>query len=617
MCPWARTGMSGVGLSGEDAEARPGTAPRGAKAFSTMSLPTTVLGRSRRDADRLLGVVLLLHLPVALVLGWAYDAWMPALSVGAPLALGSFWLSRSRAGEASTRFLIGLAFMAFSALFIHQAKGLIEMHFHIFASLAFLLSYRDWRVPVAAAAFIAVHHVAFHVLQGMGVGVYVLNHSMGGHLMIVVHALFVVFETAVLVFLSMSLEKEAHTTQAVFESLDAVGAGRLDVVPSGDGVAAAVRTVIAAVQTLDAHAVELGHAVAEKRAMNVTIGDLRGAFAAVSQRMVEGASTVEALRQKNEADMRATHAFLGALTPVITALRDGDLTQTVATGFGAEYDRTATNMNAAIAQLRDAIGELNASSRQIDSASTEIANGADSLAQVTSEQAATLEEISASVTELASLGLATTANVREARETTSTATRSAESGVEQVDRLIVAMDGTRDAARETAKIVRTIDEIAFQTNLLALNASVEAARAGDAGRGFAVVADEVRALAMRCAEAARTTAQLIEQAVQRVEGGVAISQEVGTQLKDVANRIVSVHAVMEQIGQAAESQQQGVTQMREAISQLNVTVQQAAANAEESASASQELTAQARAQAAQADRFRTEEPVVRGVRRAA
>ena len=163
--------------------------------------------------------------------------------VGAPLAFGSFWLSRTRAGESSTRFLVGLAFMAFSALFIHQAHGLIEMHFHVFASLAFLLSYRDWRVPVAAAAFIAVHHVGFHVLQGMGVGVFLLNHTVGGLAMVVVHALFVVFETAVLVFLSMSLEKEANTTQAVFESLEAAGEGRLDVVPAGDGVAPAGPTV--------------------------------------------------------------------------------------------------------------------------------------------------------------------------------------------------------------------------------------------------------------------------------------------------------------------------------------------------------------------------------------
>ena len=113
---------------------------------------------------------------------------------------------------------------------------------------------------------------------------------------------------------------------------------------------------------------------------------------------------------------------------------------------------------------------------------------------------------------------------------------SADKGVESMGRMSSAINRIKSSSDSTAKIVKTIDEIAFQTNLLALNAAVEAARAGDAGKGFAVVAEEVRNLAMRSAEAAKNTANLIEDAVKNSENGVAINAEVLKNFQDIAEK---------------------------------------------------------------------------------
>jgi methyl-accepting chemotaxis protein len=162
-----------------------------------------------------------------------------------------------------------------------------------------------------------------------------------------------------------------------------------------------------------------------------------------------------------------------------------------------------------------------------------------------------------------------------------------------MQRLSQAIVDIKRASDETAKIVKTIDEIAFQTNLLALNAAVEAARAGDAGKGFAVVAEEVRNLAMRSAEAAKNTARLIEEAVHKAEGGVTLNQEVLQNLEEIVSQVHKVSEVIGEIAAASEQQQQGVVQLNTAVEQLNQVTQQTAANSEETASTAQELSIQA------------------------
>jgi methyl-accepting chemotaxis protein len=156
-----------------------------------------------------------------------------------------------------------------------------------------------------------------------------------------------------------------------------------------------------------------------------------------------------------------------------------------------------------------------------------------------------------------------------------------------------SMEEISKASEETSKIIKTIDEIAFQTNLLALNAAVEAARAGEAGAGFAVVADEVRNLAMRAAEAARNTADLIEGTVKKVKDGGDLVATTNEAFAEVAQSAAKVGELVGEIAAASNEQAQGIGQVNTAVAEMDKVVQQNAANAEESASASEEMSAQA------------------------
>ncbi len=184
-------------------------------------------------------------------------------------------------------------------------------------------------------------------------------------------------------------------------------------------------------------------------------------------------------------------------------------------------------------------------------------------------------------------------NSMQAKNLAGEAQGSAEKGNEAMVRLADAIEKIKQSSDQTAKIIKTIDEIAFQTNLLALNAAVEAARAGDAGKGFAVVAEEVRNLAMRSAEAAKNTAQLIDQAVQKAADGVVLNREALNNLQEIVAEVHKVSDVMTEITTASQQQQQGVEQIDLAVKQLNQVTQQTAANSEETASAAGELSSQA------------------------
>jgi len=214
------------------------------------------------------------------------------------------------------------------------------------------------------------------------------------------------------------------------------------------------------------------------------------------------------------------------------------------------------------------------------------------LAQGASDQAASLEETSASLEEMASRTQQNADNARLATELMSETKVITRTANDSMDELEESMAHISAASEDTAKIIKTIDEIAFQTNLLALNAAVEAARAGEAGSGFAVVADEVRSLAIRAAEAAQDTSSLIENTATKVHDGSLLMNKTNEDFDKVEESVHKVSDLIGEISQASTEQTDGINQLNKAVSQVDRITQQNAASSEESASAAMEMNDQ-------------------------
>jgi methyl-accepting chemotaxis protein/methyl-accepting chemotaxis protein-1 (serine sensor receptor) len=248
-----------------------------------------------------------------------------------------------------------------------------------------------------------------------------------------------------------------------------------------------------------------------------------------------------------------------------------------------------------IRPIRQAITELTDTTDQVTSASGAVATASQSLSEGAAEQAASLEETSASMEEMASMTRKNAENARTVAAMMSDVDARVRTSNTSLGDMVAAMGSIQDSSRQVAKIIKTIDDIAFQTNILALNAAVEAARAGDAGMGFAVVAGEVRSLAQRSAVAARDTADLIEASIEKAQDGNTKVGQVATSITAITSSIASMKSLVDEVSAASDQQAQGIQQVSQAIAQMEHVTQRTAGTAEESAAAGDELRSQAEA----------------------
>ena len=295
---------------------------------------------------------------------------------------------------------------------------------------------------------------------------------------------------------------------------------------------------------------------------------------------------------KYATDVTARKQASERIAATIHALVEGDLTARVPE-VSSDLAVVAQELNSALQALDESLTSVALAAQQFDLAAGQISDGSQLLARNTTEQSGALQTIS---TSLEQMSAATGQTARSAEQARALAHESAEAstrGTESIGKLQQAMDRITNSAEETSRIVETIDSIARQTNLLALNAAVEAARAGEAGRGFTVVAEEVRDLAMRSAEAAKATGQLIHGTVENIHSGVDLTERVVGQLEAISQKVDQVTGVMSSISAASVQQSQDIERVTSALSELTAGTEKTATSATQSAAAAEQLSAKA------------------------
>ena len=325
--------------------------------------------------------------------------------------------------------------------------------------------------------------------------------------------------------------------------------------------------------------------VSEMMALNVELADVgtkRAEAGALLEEVVSEAASEGVKQSLDEANASMASLKRASLTVLI------GLGVMILTGVLLAYFITRGITSA----LMRTVTDLASCSDETASAAEQVAGGAQSLADGTSKTAAALEETSASLEEMGSMVKQTAASSSSAATLANEGREAGERGSQAMVELAKAIQDIKANADQTAKIVKTIDEIAFQTNLLALNAAVEAARAGDAGKGFAVVAEEVRNLAQRAGEAARNTATLIENSVKAADNGVTLAKGVNDIVAQSTTASRKINDLVGEIAASAKEVSQGIEQVSIAVRQMDQVTQANAAGAEENSAVGEELSAQ-------------------------
>jgi methyl-accepting chemotaxis protein len=284
-------------------------------------------------------------------------------------------------------------------------------------------------------------------------------------------------------------------------------------------------------------------------------------------------------------------AVFDEVNQTMASVEKGDLTVRILNDYGGNLK--GDTINKAIEMLSETITIVNNTSEQVKTGSIELSSSSQSLANGSSDQAASIEQISAVIDEISNQAKTNNESASQALQFSNQTLGIVTKGNKQMEEMLNSMNKINETSISISKIIKVIDEIAFQTNLLALNAAVEAARAGKYGKGFAVVAEEVRNLAVRSAEAAKNTTELIQNSANEVSNGVDKAQKTAEVLNEITESIAKVNTLIDNINTASQGQSNSIEEMSTALTRVNEVTQNNTTATEQTAAASEELRNQA------------------------
>ena len=351
------------------------------------------------------------------------------------------------------------------------------------------------------------------------------------------------------------------------------------------------------------------------RMEGLAAGDLRSPIAFSDYRDCVGRMTKAMDKFRNDAIMieeaaaakreseRQQQQVVETVSSSLALLADGNLTATIDSQFPRDFEELKTNVNTALAKLRDLIGGVTHSAQGIRTGSSEIAQASEDLARRTEGNAASLEETSAALVQIDNRLKATAASSTQTVTRADQAIATVDGGRATADEAVQAMGRVSESAKGIDSVIEGLDKIAFQTRVLAMNAAVEAGRAGDAGRGFAVVADLVSALAMRAEEEAKRARDQLTLTQTDIVAAVQAVRKVDGALINISGDVGEVHSLLGTMADDAAAQSTAITQISAAISAMDQSTQQNAAMVEQTSAAARNLTTEVNALADQTATF--------------